>query len=67
MMLDIPPEIARKVADDMQAYFEETDGHKRDAIAATTLSRLKPFVPRYGERLRLSGVKRLFRMMKEDE
>jgi hypothetical protein len=62
-MPDIPLEIARKVIDDMRAFYAEQDGHKRDGIAAETLERLRPYQPKYGKKIRLMDVKELFQQM----
>jgi len=37
--LDLPPDVARRLAEDMRAYFAEQDGAKRDAIAVASSTR----------------------------
>jgi hypothetical protein len=60
--IDLPPAVAREFVKDMQAYFAEEDGHRRDAIAIRQLHALKEFQgPR--DKLRLSDVKRMFILM----
>jgi hypothetical protein len=47
----------------MKAYFDEEDGHRRDAIAVRQLHALKQHQGPSDEPLRLSDVKRMFILM----
>jgi hypothetical protein len=60
----LPPAVAREFVDDMRAFFAETDGHKRDAIAVRQLHALKEHQGPREKPLRLSNVKQMFREMK---
>jgi hypothetical protein len=62
--LELPPEISRRFVEDMRAYFAETDGHKRDEIAARQLHALRGFQPPRERKLRLSDVKEMFEEMR---
>jgi hypothetical protein len=65
---DIPPEVARKVLDDMRDYFAEPDAFKRDAVAVVTLNRLRDYQRQIGgKRLTLSDVKELFDQLRASE
>jgi hypothetical protein len=61
--LEIPPEVARQFAADMQAYHAEQDDNRRDRIAVGTRHMLLEHMPA-GTKLRLSEVKELFERMR---
>jgi hypothetical protein len=63
--LDLPPTVARAFVEDMQAFFAEEDGHKRDAIAVRQLHALKEHQGPREKPLRLSDVKEMFQQMKD--
>src|SRR5690242_13065643 len=60
--IELPLDFARRFADDMRAYFAETNLIKRDEIAARQLHVLKQH---YAGKLRLSDVKEMFLQMKD--
>jgi len=62
--LDLPPDVDRRFAEDMRAYFAEQDGAKRDAIAARQRHALSKFQSSREIKLRLPDVKRMFILMK---
>ncbi|WP_298106319.1 hypothetical protein [Bradyrhizobium sp.] len=62
--LEFPPAVAKSFVADMNAYFKEQDGHKRDVIAVRQLHALKEFQGPRERPLRLSDVKRMFVLMK---
>ena len=62
---DLTPEVARRFADDMLAFFGETNPHKRDEIAARQLSALNEFRDRREEPIRVSDVKIMFAVLRE--
>jgi hypothetical protein len=43
--IELPPDFARRFAEDMRAWFAETDLIKRDEIAARQLHALRPHYP----------------------
>jgi hypothetical protein len=55
---------ARAFAEDMRAYFKETNGIKRDEIAARQAWLLERYVK---GKLRTNDVKELFEAMKKDQ
>jgi hypothetical protein len=55
--LNLPPDVARAFAEDMRAYFKETNGIKRDEIAARQAWLLERYVR---GKLRTNDVKMLF-------
>jgi hypothetical protein len=61
--VDLPPAIASVFIKDMEAYFAEEDGYRRDAIAARQLFVLRKIQGPRERPLRLSDVKRTFLMM----
>jgi hypothetical protein len=61
---DIPPEVAREIMGDLQAFRAEKNGTKRDAIAATTLERLRPYWR--GEKLRVFQIREMFEQWRDD-
>ena len=58
--LDFPPAIAKAFVKDMTEYFNEENGHKRNAIAVRQLQALKEFQSPRERPLLLSDVKRMF-------
>ena len=61
--LNLPPPIAKAFVKDMEAFFAEEDGHRRDAIAARQVRALREFRGPGDELLKLSDVKRMFILM----
>jgi hypothetical protein len=61
---DLPPAITPAFIKDMQAYFTEEDGLKRDVIAVRQLNTLKELQGPHEKKLRLSDVKEMFEQMK---
>jgi len=60
---ELPPWIARRFVDDMRAFHAETNAIKRDEIAARQLHALRPH---HAGKLRLSDVKEMFQLMRDD-
>jgi hypothetical protein len=63
--LELPPAVARGFVDAVHDYFTEESPTKRDAIAAHQLSVLNQYRGRRGEPLRLSDVKQMFELMRD--
>ena len=63
--LEIPPEMAQRFLDDLRAVHAETNGIKRDEIAARQLYALRPYVGPYDGKLRLTDVKEMFEEMRD--
>lgn len=63
---ELPPAVARGFLRAMNDYFAEKDRTKRDAIAAHQLDVLKGYQGTREKPLRLSGVKRMFVLMKNN-
>jgi hypothetical protein len=61
-LIKLPPGLARRFAEDMRAYFAETNLIKRDEIAARQLHALKQH---YAGKLRLMDVKAMFLQMRD--
>jgi hypothetical protein len=62
--IDLPPAVARRFAEDMHAFFKETNQIKQDEIAARQLHALRHY---YVGKLRLTDVKKMFVQMKGHE
>jgi hypothetical protein len=60
--IELPPEVARRFVEDMHAYFSETNGIKRDGIAARPLHALRQHD---AGKLRLTDVKEMFLQMRD--
>ena len=61
--LDLPPGVAKAFVKDMQAYFAEEDGHRRDAHSRAPASRTQSAPGPREKLLGLSDVKRMFILM----
>ncbi len=55
----------RRFVKDMQAFFAEEDGHKRDAIAVRQLHALKEYQGPRDKKLGLTDVKAMFLQMRD--
>ena len=62
---DLPPAITPAFIKDMQAFFAEDDGLKRDVIAVRQLNILKELQGPHERKLRLSDVNAMFRQMRD--
>jgi hypothetical protein len=62
--IELPPNVAKAFVKDMQAYFAEDDGHKRNAIAVRQLHALKEHQGPREKPLGLSDVKAMYLEMK---
>lgn len=61
--MNLPPEIARRFVEDMEAFHAESNPLKREGIALRQLQILREYrSPRDGK-LRLPDVKELFKLM----
>jgi hypothetical protein len=60
--IELPPAVARRFAEDMRAYFAETNLIKRDEIAARQLHALRQH---YAGKLRLTDVAQMFLELKD--
>jgi hypothetical protein len=60
--LELPPGFAQRFAEDMSAYFSETNLTKRDEIAARQLHALRQH---YDGKLRLTDIKEMFLQMRK--
>jgi hypothetical protein len=63
--IEAPPAVARRVAEDMRAYFAEKNAIKRDEIAARQLHVLRGYQRPGEKRLRLTDVKEMFMQMRD--
>lgn len=63
--MQLPPEIARRFVDDMEAFHAEPSAIKRDEIAARQLHALREHRKPRDAQLRLSDVKELFGRIRE--
>jgi hypothetical protein len=63
--IELPPDFARRFAEDMRAWFAETDLIKRDEIAARQLHTLRQYQGPREKKLRLSDVVAMFVEMKD--
>jgi hypothetical protein len=64
--MELPPEIARRFVEDMEAFHAEPNAIKRDEIAARQLHALRGEHRRPRDpKLRLSDVKELFQKMRD--
>jgi hypothetical protein len=63
--MNLPPAIARRCVDDMEAFYAEPNAIKRDEIAARQLHALREHRRPRDPNLRLSDVKQLFARMRE--
>jgi hypothetical protein len=63
--LELPPEIGRRFVRDTRAFFAGTNGVKQDEIAARQLYALNGHRRPSDRKLRLSDVKKLFELMKD--
>lgn len=61
---DLPRNAAKTFMADLRAYHAETDGFKRDEIAARQCFLLREYVPQHGKKLRMRDIKDLFEAMK---
>jgi hypothetical protein len=62
--LELPPAVARSFMADLKAYFAETNGHKRNEIAARQVWALNEHRGPRDPKVRFEDVKRLFEMMR---
>jgi len=62
--MELPPEVARRFVEDMEAFHAEPNAIKRDEIAARQLHALREHRRPRGPKLRLSEVKELFAQMR---
>ena len=60
--IELPPDFARRFAEDMRAWFAETNLIKRDEIAARQLHALRQH---YSGKLRLTDVAQMFLQLKD--
>jgi hypothetical protein len=63
--IELPPGFARRFAEDMRAWFAETDLIKRDEIAARQLHALRQFQGPLDRKLRLTDVTQMFLHLKD--
>jgi hypothetical protein len=63
--LELPPDVARRFAEDMRAYFAETNAIKRDEIAIRQLVALNEYLGRRERPLRIPDVKEMFLQMRD--
>ena len=63
--MELPPEVARRFVEDMEAFFTEPKAIKRDEIAARQLHALREHRRPRDPKLRLSDVKELFAQMRD--
>jgi hypothetical protein len=63
--MGLPPEVARRFVEDMEAFFAEHNAIKRDEIAARQLHALSEHRRPGSARVRLSDVKELFERMRD--
>src|SRR5260370_13722978 len=63
--MNLPPDIARRFVEDMEAFYAEFNAIKRDEIAARQLHALREHRRPRDPNLRLSEVKQLFARMRE--
>jgi hypothetical protein len=63
--LDLPPEVGRRFVRDMRAFHAEHNSIKQDEIAARQLHALNMHRRPSDPKLRLSDVKKLFELMKD--
>jgi hypothetical protein len=61
--MELPPEVARRFVEDMEAYFAESNPLKRERIALRQLHILRAHRRPRDSKLRLSEVKQLFEQM----
>jgi hypothetical protein len=61
--IEIPPEVARRFAEDMCAYFAETNPVKRAQMAARQMSVLSQYQGPREKPIRIPDVKEMFRQM----
>jgi hypothetical protein len=60
--IELPPDFARRFAEDMRAWFAETNLIKRDEIASRQLHALRQH---YSGKLRLTDVAQMFLALKD--
>jgi hypothetical protein len=63
--MGLPPEVARRFVEDMEAFHAEPNAIKRDEIAARQLHALREHRSPRDPKLRLSDVKELFERMRD--
>jgi hypothetical protein len=63
--MELPPALARRFVEDMEAFFTEPTAIKRDEIAARQLHALRDHRRPRDARLKLSDVKELFARMRD--
>jgi hypothetical protein len=63
--MNLPPDVARRFVEDMEAFYAEPNAIKRDEIAARQLHALREHRKPRDPNLRLSDVKKLFAQMRE--
>lgn len=61
---ELPPAVARGFMKDLRAFFKETDGTKRDAIAVRQLHALREHQGPRDKPLKLNDVKKMFELMR---
>ncbi len=65
MNMNLPPEVARRFVEDMEAFHAETNPLKRDEIALRQLHALREHRRPRDPKLRLFEVKELFQQMRD--
>jgi hypothetical protein len=63
--MGLPPEVARRFVEDMEAFYAEPDGIKQDGIAVRQLHALREYRQPRDPNLRLEDVKELFEWMRD--
>jgi hypothetical protein len=63
--LELPPEIARRFFEDLRSFHRETNPIKADEIAGRQLHALRQHQRPREKKLRLSDIKQLFELMKD--
>jgi hypothetical protein len=63
--MELPPEVARRFVEDMEAFHAEPNPLKRDGIALRQLHALREHRRPRDSKLRLSDVKQLFEHMQD--
>ena len=63
--MELPPEVARRFVEDMEAFHRETNPIKRDEITLRQLHALREHRKPSAPKLRLSDVRELFGQMRD--
>lgn len=61
----LPPDVAQRFVEDMQAYFAEENGDRRDEIVLRQLHALWQYQSPHAKALRLSDIRRMFEEMRD--